>query len=101
MKFAPVGGAMLQICARWRNKDDEDESEQFRDRWGRFFFFFWTMTRVGPDGFGNRSNDFRYGRDLVFGTDSPIVGVIFSSGVADSAIVGTNGVNLLRRKSVL
>jgi hypothetical protein len=57
--------------------------------------------RVGPDGFGNRSNDFRYGRDLVFGTDSPIVGVISSSGVANSAIVGTDGVDLLRRKSIL
>ncbi len=36
-----------------------------------------------------------------FGTDSPIVGVISLSGVADSAIVGTDGVDLLRRKSVL
>ncbi len=55
--------------------------------------FFWTITRVSPDGFGNCSNDFRYGRDLMFGTDSPIVGVISSLGVADSAIVGTDGVD--------
>ncbi len=36
-----------------------------------------------------------------FGTDSPIVGVISSSGVADSAIVGTDGVDFFRRESVL
>ena len=73
-------------------------SKRFRDRWGRFF---WTITRVGPDGFGNRSNDFHYGRNLMFGTDSPIVGVISSSGVADSAIVGTDGVDLLCRGRVI